>query len=307
VLGREFSRAGVLALSPGEQALPQPAALMSLAAKRLVVLGDADEHRFHHALVRDVAYRGISKSVRALLHERAADWLDAARQAPDEVIGSHLEQAYRYRVELGPPDGHARRLADDAGRRLGAAGVRAWKRADSATTLNLLGLATSLLAPDDVLRLELLCELGLAAWAAGEPERPHAVLREVAETAMRAGERRLELRALIDSAHVALFRDPEGRSDELLTLAAKAIPIFEALGDDRSLGRTWLGLAFVQGLSTAATPSGRMPPSGRSSTTHAPAGRRPPACAASAVRSSTDRRRLRERSSAATRCWMEQI
>jgi hypothetical protein len=28
-----------------------------------------------------------------------------------ELIGYHLEQAYRSRVELGPPDDHARTLA----------------------------------------------------------------------------------------------------------------------------------------------------------------------------------------------------
>ena len=75
-------------------------------------------------LVRDVAYNGLSKADRARLHERHADWLDGEPDAPDEIVGYHLEQAYRYRAELGPPNRRARQLAADAGARLGAAGMR---------------------------------------------------------------------------------------------------------------------------------------------------------------------------------------
>ena len=41
-----------------------------------------------------------------LLHERFADWLEArlGDDAPDEIVGYHLEQAYRYGAELGAVD-----------------------------------------------------------------------------------------------------------------------------------------------------------------------------------------------------------
>ena len=63
--------------------------------------------RFHHGLLADAAYQMLPKEERAVLHERLADWL-AARPGmadADEFVGFHLEQAYRYRGELGPDDG----------------------------------------------------------------------------------------------------------------------------------------------------------------------------------------------------------
>ena len=78
-------------------------------------------------LVRDVAYNGLPKADRARLHERYADWLDGEPDAPDEIVGYHLEQAYRYRAELGPPNRRAKQLAADAGERLGSAGMRAFR------------------------------------------------------------------------------------------------------------------------------------------------------------------------------------
>ena len=55
---------------------------------------------FRHLLIRDAAYDAIPKATRAELHERFADWLDDAAEAlgeRDEIVGYHLEQAYRYR------------------------------------------------------------------------------------------------------------------------------------------------------------------------------------------------------------------
>ena len=56
----------------------------------------------------------------------------------DELVGYHLEQAFRQRESLGPGDGRGRRLALDAGGRLGRAGMEAWKRGDTPATVNLL-------------------------------------------------------------------------------------------------------------------------------------------------------------------------
>jgi tetratricopeptide (TPR) repeat protein len=46
---------------------------------------------------------------------------------------------------------------------------------------------------------------------------------------------------------VRLFSNPDGRADELLDIAAQAIPVFEAIGDHHALGRVWLTLAVVHG------------------------------------------------------------
>jgi hypothetical protein len=94
--------------------------------------------------------------------------------------------------------------------------------------------------------LELLCELGLALRTAGEFARAEAVLEAATAGAATNGERRVELRARMELANSML----SGQSDEssgLLELVSSAIPTFEALRDDRSLGRAWLLFGYVQG------------------------------------------------------------
>jgi tetratricopeptide (TPR) repeat protein len=69
--------------------------------------------------------------------------------ALDETVGFHLEQAHRYRVEVGPDDDAARDLAQRAGRALAAAGRRAHARADDGGARGLLGRAAGLLGDED--------------------------------------------------------------------------------------------------------------------------------------------------------------
>jgi predicted ATPase len=61
--------------------------------------------RFRHLLLRDAAYRGLSKRHRSELHERFADWLEekAADRLPEfeEIVGHHLEQGYRFAPSSG--------------------------------------------------------------------------------------------------------------------------------------------------------------------------------------------------------------
>ena len=244
VIGRLFSRGAVEDLSP-PQDLPVGEFLPGLAEKGLVHRR-RDGFRFHHVLVRDVAYASLPKAERSELHERLADWLDERSEA-DELVGHHLEQAYRLRAELGRLDGRARRLAAAAGGRLGAAGIEAWKRGDAPAAVNLLGRATGLLPEGDSYRLELCCELSLALLTAGELRRANETLAAAAQAAADAGDRRLELRARLELAYQRLFSD-EGRAAELLDAAARALPVFDAVEDYRSLGRAWLTLSFVHGL-----------------------------------------------------------
>ncbi|PWU23606.1 MAG: hypothetical protein C5B48_08290 [Candidatus Rokuibacteriota bacterium] len=236
VAGRLFSRRDVQELGG------DVARLLPLQEKRLVERR-RDGLRFHHVLVRDVAYASLPKAERAELHEQLADRLEARGQ-PDELVGHHLEQAYRLREELGRVDGRARRLADDAGRRLGRAGIEAWKRGEVPATVNLFGRSAGLLLERDPLRIELLCELGIALRTGGELKHAEEVLEEA--VAM-APDRRLELRGRLELAGVQLVTRKGQTADELLEIAAEAIPVFEAVGDDRSLGRTWRWVAHAHG------------------------------------------------------------
>jgi predicted ATPase len=105
--GQIFHRGAVQALAADEtQVTPRLAALVrkELIGPHRPQLAGEDGFRFRHLLIRDAAYDALPKAVRAELHERFASWLE--RQGAelielDEVLGYHLEQACRYRAELG--------------------------------------------------------------------------------------------------------------------------------------------------------------------------------------------------------------
>jgi hypothetical protein len=214
--------------------------LVALTRRGLLDPAPADGFRFHHVLVRDIAYSGIPKAVRGDLHEQVAEALEE-EDGSDELTGYHLELAHRCRVEAGRSDRHARALADDAGERLGRAGIRAWRRADVPSTLNLLGRATSLLRPSSDLRRELLCELGLAFSAGGDGNRANSTWAETIDAATAAGDRRVELRARLERANVELFAGGAATTvAELVELTSGAIAAFDAVDDRRALGRAWV-------------------------------------------------------------------
>ena len=131
VEGKVFHRGAVQALAPDEPR--SRTRLVALVRKELVrpdrtqLPGD-DAYRFRHLLIRDAAYEALPKSdarraARALRRlARSSDGADLVEL--DEILGYHLEQAYRYRAELGPADDRADRLADRARRRLIAAARR---------------------------------------------------------------------------------------------------------------------------------------------------------------------------------------
>jgi len=240
VLGRRFARAEAEDLGPVADA-----DLHALGRKGLIHAVDGG-FAFHHVLVRDVAYRGLTKAQRAELHERAAE-AGERRDRPDELVGYHLEQAFRYRTEIAQVDDHVRELAQAAAACLGRAGIRAWKRADAPATENLLGRATALLPETHPTRAPLLSELGVAVWAAGDPSRADDVLSEAVASAGARGDRVAELRALLERANLRLFHGEDGAADELLELAAEAVTVFEEAGDDRSLGRAWALVSYVEG------------------------------------------------------------
>ena len=92
--------------------------------------------RFRHLLIRDAAYDSIPKAIaggsaRAVRAAGSSSRTGDRTTEYEEIIGYHLEQAYRYRREVG------RRRRRDAGsrpggrRRLGSAGHRAFIRGDA--------------------------------------------------------------------------------------------------------------------------------------------------------------------------------
>jgi predicted ATPase len=181
VEGKVFHRGAVLELSPEADRSAVGECLRALVQKDLLKpdstsFADEDAFRFRHQLLRDAAYEAVPKEARSHLHERFAAWLeekvgDRASEY-EEILGYHLEQAYRYRGELGLAGERDRRIAEEAGKRLGTAGLRARARGDLPAAGNLLSRAVELSLPESVARLELepklrdvLFETGELGWA----------------------------------------------------------------------------------------------------------------------------------------------
>ena len=250
VVGKEFARGAVADLLAESERGGLGAALMSLVRKEFIRLhrpepaGD-DTLRFRHVLIRDEAYAAMPKELRARLHAHHADWVAAVAgdgtAGQDELVGYHLEQAYRLREELGLVDGADKELAARAGALLGAAGRRAFSRDDMPAALNLLDRAVALLTQEHPARLELVRELSGALWALGEVARAESLLSSLLEAATAAGDQRMQWHALLEGSTRRL-----GPTEiaEIRRVAEGAIEAFTALGDDAGLASAWRRLAL---------------------------------------------------------------
>lgn len=243
VEGNSFHRGAVEALGPEETSVPDK--LVTLTRKDLVrpdqaTLPGDDAFRFRHLLIRDAAYDGLPKSVRAQLHEAFASWLDERAgdlAERDEIIGYHLEQAYAYRRELGPFDAAAQAVGDAAAARLKSAGRRALDRGDARAALSLLERACSLVTCIDI-SLELnvvwaMYQVGRFADAAARAEAASARAAEAGDSIGR-------LRAELARNYLMLHLEPEGRLGQLEALVNRARPVIEQAGDRAALASLWI-------------------------------------------------------------------
>jgi class 3 adenylate cyclase/tetratricopeptide (TPR) repeat protein len=242
VVGKEFWRSALLRLSAPEA---QVSALLQRLVRRGLIqperssLPQEDAFRFGHILIRDATYSGIPKEVRAGLHERFADWLDESESPYEEIVGYHLERAYRYRAELSPIDQALQALGDRASDLLAQAGQHALLRADDAAAVNLLDRARSLQS-DHARRLTLSVRLAEALQSTGKLEQARSLLSDVIEEAGERGDQRSEWLALLSYADVSEKVEPhEWMTDRMKETAERAIRVFEALSDDRGLARAW--------------------------------------------------------------------
>jgi class 3 adenylate cyclase/tetratricopeptide (TPR) repeat protein len=248
VEGEVFHRGAVQALAPTEPAVTPR--LAALVRKELIAPGEArvpgeDGFRFRHLLIRDAAYEALPKAARLDLHGRYARWLEdhgAALVELDELLGYHLEQAVRYRVELGETPDSA--LSAAAKERLTAAGRRALGRMDFAAAASLLERAAALV-PQTELDLALETDLVDALSWGQRTEEALARARSIRDRAAAAGNRIDELCARIQEGALRTHLEPAGATEALDALIAEALPELEAAGDDLGLRIAYRALGDV--------------------------------------------------------------
>ena len=249
VEGRLFHGGAVEALTPGEA---QVAALLTQLVRKELVRPDRaqlpgeEAYRFRHLLIRDAAYDALPKGTRAQLHSEFAAWLEVnggELVELDEILGYHLEQAYRYRVELGVRDEETAELAGRARAHLAAAGRRALVRQDGASA-GLLGRAVALL-PEQAYDARLERHLADALFLDGRPGEMESVMDSLAARAVANGNRAVELDARIVQALARTYAE-SGRFDDLEALARSALPTLEEAGDALGLYDVWHAITTVE-------------------------------------------------------------
>ena len=226
VVGKDFSRAAVIHLSPPERAGCDRRAPVHAAPEgpdpRPPVAG-VRGRPFPlppRARSRRRLRRGSRRRCAPTCTSAIATWLEQ-RDGAAEIVGYHLEQAHRFRAELRPSDPSA--AAPRAASRRPA-------RRGRDPRLEACGYARRGQPPRRAALLscpraaELLCELGLAQRNAGQADAAERTLEQARAVAEADGDEAAELRARIELAHTRLFSDRHVDSSELLELARDGDP-----------------------------------------------------------------------------------
>jgi tetratricopeptide (TPR) repeat protein len=246
VIGLGFAVEAVTNLVPDDAVQAVPSRLASLTTKQFVrpTVADEEYYRFGHAVIKDAAYRSLLKRTRAELHEHFVDWAEPINRERgrevefEEILGYHLEQAYRYRTELGAVDGRAVEVGRRGATKLSSAGRRALTRGDMPTAASLLQRSVDLLPPDDPHRIAVLPDLAESLFfGLGQAELAKATAREAMDAAARIGDARLVARAEI--ALILIEQFSGGASEPPLARANRAMAVLEAHGDEAGVAHAW--------------------------------------------------------------------
>jgi class 3 adenylate cyclase/tetratricopeptide (TPR) repeat protein len=255
VEGEVFHRLAVSALAGEHMAGEVQSRLAGLVRKDLIhphpaTLGGDEAFRFRHLLIRDAAYEGLPKASRAELHERFADWLESAAGELvelDEIAGWHLEQAVRYRAELGLEVD--RLLARRAAVRLHAAGRRASERSDPVAARSLLERALALARDEPAIEAGVAAELAEELIDTGDLVRVQellAIAEQMPETATLAAPSRLEWLVRVR---------PQDATETIESMLPGILEKLTRAGDERGLARAHLAAGGGHWLRSCATPA----------------------------------------------------
>jgi tetratricopeptide (TPR) repeat protein len=198
--------------------------------------------RFKHALIREVAYTGMTKLARAQYHARFAEWLHGRTgEELVEIRAHHLDRAVEFLSELegAPPE----ELADEAAGALVKAAKRAIAR-EAYANARTLGLRALELRPT----LSARYVAARAAWRLQDWGAVQLEMTKVRDQAHEHDEPVLEALALTALGEAAVKRDGDALhartlvDDALRILERESDPVahFDAL-TARSMVGAWLG------------------------------------------------------------------
>jgi tetratricopeptide (TPR) repeat protein len=235
-----------------------PVHLRTLVRKQFVRpdrLDDEEAYRFGHQLIRDTAYGSLLKRERVELHQRFVEWADEVNRQRgrgtefEEILGYHLEQAYRYRGELGPLDDEAVALGARASTRLASAGRRALGRGDFPAAANLLDRAAHVLDGREPERARLLVAAGEAYVEIGEFSTADEMLDQAGAVASGIGEREITTTAGLVRLQLHLRSEASTSIDDVMRKTDTAVQELERSDDPLGLSRAWRLLELANGVS----------------------------------------------------------
>ncbi|MFC9794724.1 adenylate/guanylate cyclase domain-containing protein [Streptomyces sp. NPDC127584] len=267
VLDGDFTADELLALAapPAETwTAPELRTTLRRLVRHRLIRPDGEAFRFAGGLIQEVVHTTQSKQDRADRHERAAR-LDTVRQRGSAAIGAHLEQAYRYRVELGAQDPHTDGLRRRAADALAEGGRLALAHADPVWAADLLDRAAARYTAGEPGRTATRRRLGQTLLDLGRVPEGRALLEEV------LAERPTADTDTVEAAHARLSLasvgpPPDDPTDDRRTgterpatggagdgppapvespsgAAAVTLPVFAAAGDEFGQARACLRLA----------------------------------------------------------------
>ena len=250
--GEVFHHGAVAELASNEVHADLDTHLTSLIRNELIrptssLVPGEDAYRFRHVLIREAAYGAMPKELRARLHEGFAGWLertvDRSSFELDEVLGYHLEQAYRLRSELGTAD---RELARRAAAKLLDAGRGASARADLHAAEGLLERGIELLPGGDPSRLAALPDLGDVLVRRGELDRAAETLLAAVDAAREARDEGIEARARLMLIFVRTRVDPDVKMQAELEECLEIAASLERMGDLSTLARARIEIGMCR-------------------------------------------------------------
>ncbi len=223
VIGRIFWSGAIAHISPDLEATEQ--SLEQLLLRDLITresrssIRGEQAYKFKHVLIREVAYKALTKAARSEHHEQFAEWLhERTGEELLEIRAFHLDQAARLHAEL---DGAVSpELASDTARALAKAGDRAMSR-EAFRTARRLHLRAAELEPT----LDHRYSAARAAWRLGDYTALAVEMEELRAAAAEFEDRRLEGRALTALAEVALYSRGDARAAR--DLAERALDTLE--------------------------------------------------------------------------------